>query len=144
MAASVTATLAHFVVAGLAGFAAVWFLDAVDPRVAGLAADIRLPGPNSIYLAWMGVVVAGAVVVSAHQYVTRRRSGRGCSRLLCFVVAQATLIVVRNTPPFDPAVGSSRTYTPPAGVEVRLGDRRRRTNQPALRAPRGSSRRAAH
>lgn len=122
MAASVTATLAHFVVAGLAGFTVLWFLTLSARAWRDALPAIRLPGPDSIYFTWAGLVIASAVAVSAFQYVTRRRFGAWVLAVVCLIVAQGSLVFVRNTPPLDPAVWSSRTYTPPAGVEVRLGD----------------------
>ena len=122
MAASVTATLAHFVVAGLAGFTTLWFLTLSARAWRDSLAMITLPGPDSIFFTWVGSVVIGAVVVSAHQYLTRRWIRTWVLAVLCLVIAQGTLVFVRNTPNLDPAAWSSRTYDPPADVEVRLGD----------------------
>jgi len=122
VAASATATLAHFVVASLAAFTAVWLGTLTARAWQDSLPSITLPGVNAILNAWMLVLVAGALVVSAHQYITRRRFRTWVLAGVCLVVAHGTLVVVRNTPGLDPAMWSSRTYTPPAGVEVRLGD----------------------
>ena len=122
MSASVTATLAHFVVASLAAFTAVWFATLTARAWQDSLPSFTLAGLNAILNAWMLAVVAGALVVSAHQYITRRRFRTWVLAGVCLMVAQGTLVVVRNTPGLDPATGSSRTYTPPADVEVRLGD----------------------
>jgi hypothetical protein len=123
MAASLTETLAHFVVAGLAGFAVVW-LFTVNTRVwrDAMPQLITLSSPDAILLAWMITVVGGALAVSAHQYFTRRRIRAWVLAVVCLAVAQGTLVLVRNTPAQDPRMWSSRAYTPPAGVDVRLGD----------------------
>jgi hypothetical protein len=123
MAASLTETLAHFVVAGLAGFAAVWFLS-INARVwrDAVPALITLPGQYAILFAWLTAVVGGALAVSAHQYLTRRRIRTWLLAVVCLAVAQGTLVLVRNTPAQDPTTWSGRAYTPPAGVDVRLGD----------------------
>lgn len=121
IAASVTATLAHFVVTGLAGFAVFWFLMPIARTWRNALPSITFAGPDAIFFAWMTAVFAAAVVVSAHQYLTRRTVRTWLLGVLCFAAAQSTLIVVRNTPSFDPAVSSTRTYTPTSDVEVRLG-----------------------
>ena len=122
IAASVTATLAHFVVTGLAGFAAAYVLTLTARAWRDALPYITLPWPNAILQAWSLAVVGGALAVSAHQYLTRRRARTWLLAGMCLVIAQSTLIFVRNAPSFDPAVWSSRPYTPPAGIEVRLGD----------------------
>jgi len=122
MAASLTATLAHFVVAGLAGFTAVYFLTLWARAWRDALPTVTLPGPDAIFFTWAGSVIAGAVAVSAIQYITRRRFVAWTLAVACLILAQGSLVFFRNTPPFDPALWSSRTYTPPADAEVRLGD----------------------
>ena len=122
MAASVTATLAHFVVTSLAGFAAWWFFASATAGWRAVMPFVTLPGVYSIYDAWMSAVIAGALIVSAHQYFTRRRARTWMLAVICFVIAQATLIVFRNTPSAGNATTSDRAFTPPEGVEVHIGD----------------------
>ena len=122
MSASVTATLAHFVVANLAGYAAWWFL---MPAAAGWRHSlphITLPGVYSILYAWIGAVVAGAIVVSAHQYSTRRRARSWALVVIWLLLAMGALVLIRNTPAPDPATASGRAFTPPADVEVGIVD----------------------
>jgi hypothetical protein len=118
--ASVTATLAHLIVAGLVGYVAVGILTQAARAVRLALPQVTLSGPNAIVYVWLAAIVLGAIAVSAHQYLTRRRARTLAVAALALLAAQAPFLVVRNTPAWDPAIWSDRRYVPTTEVGLRI------------------------
>jgi len=120
--ASLTATLAHFVLAAMGGMVVVWMLTPALRTLRGVVPAITVPYPDAILHAWIGSVLFAAVAISAHQYLTRRHARGWMVAVACLMLAQGTLVVVRNAPAQDASMRRGPSYTPPADVVVRLSE----------------------